>query len=90
MVLLAQLAQTGRRSTLLLFFGAYSYELFLMHGAFLVKYDFIIRRPDVISVVGSFLVFLAFASLVAFVLNRISRFDYGRRSRKSSAGAPPG
>jgi peptidoglycan/LPS O-acetylase OafA/YrhL len=90
MVLLARLAQSGRRSTLLMFFGAYSYELFLMHGAFLVKYDFLIRRADVISVVGSFIVFLAFASLVAFVLNKISHFDYGRRSRSASTGAPPG
>ncbi len=90
MILLARLAQSGRRSALLLFFGAYSYELFLIHGAFLIKYDFIIRRPDVLSVVGSFLVFLAFASLLAFVLNKISRFDYGRVSRRPSSAAPQG
>jgi peptidoglycan/LPS O-acetylase OafA/YrhL len=86
-VLLAQLARSGRRSALLLFFGAYSYELFLLHGAFLVKYDFIIRRPDTLSVIGSFLVFIAFASLIAIGLNRLARLIDGKLSRKAPAAA---
>ena len=86
MILLARLAQAGRRSLLLLFFGAYSYELFLLHGAFLVKYDFIIRRPDAPSVVGSFLVFLAFASLLAGGLKKVLNAPYGRLFGRASSG----
>ena len=58
-------------SRFLLFYGGISYEMFLIHGAFLVKYNPIIRGPGFSDVLISFPLFLLFATFLSYMFNRI-------------------
>lgn len=60
-------------SRFLLFYGGISYEMFLIHGAFLVKYNPLIRGPGFSDVLISFPLFLLFVTLLSYIFNRILR-----------------
>jgi peptidoglycan/LPS O-acetylase OafA/YrhL len=66
------LGTTGLYSCFLEFTGRYSYEIFLLHGPFLVKYNpfFALTTDFGVSIVVSFLLFLAFVMGLAVILRR--------------------
>ncbi|MHB8130226.1 MAG: acyltransferase family protein [Mobilitalea sp.] len=57
------------QSSFLLLLGNYSYEIYLLHGPFMVKYDFILFRKPIYL---SFLVYLFFLVVLSFILSRLS------------------
>lgn len=64
-VITSLLIEGKYNSRLLLFLGRYSYEIFLLHGAFLIKYNPILRNHDTYPVIIEFLFFMAFISLIS-------------------------
>lgn len=74
--LFAFLSSFNIRYRLLSFLGSVSYELYLLHNAFMVKYDFILFRMPVRY---SFLIFLAAICLAAYGLRRAVLNLYGIR-----------
>lgn len=63
------LGKLGFISKLLSLTGIISYELFLLHGPFLIKYDFIIRNEKVVI---SFFLFLAAIYALSVGLHRVT------------------
>ena len=59
--------------------GTYSYELYLIHGAFLIKYNFFIKDGEMISVLIGFSLLMFFLLLVSICLARASRGEFARR-----------
>lgn len=59
----------GYRSTILCYLGAISYELFMLHGAFLIKYNPVIIRNDTL-LPYSFMLFLLCISVISWIANR--------------------
>jgi peptidoglycan/LPS O-acetylase OafA/YrhL len=68
---MAQFGAIGYRSKFLLFFGSLSYELYLLHGAFLVKYNAFIRSGTLFDLTLSFILFLMFVTAMSYLLNRV-------------------
>lgn len=60
-------------SRFLLFYGGISYEMFLVHGVFLIKYNPIIRNPGFPEVLMSFPLFLLFVTFLSYVFNKALR-----------------
>ena len=60
------------KSYFLQFIGIVSYELFLLHGAFLVKYNPVISNGDTLVLLLQFVVFLFFISAISWVANKSS------------------
>jgi hypothetical protein len=70
---LSALYRVNAHSMMLSSFGAVSYELFLIHGIFLIKYDFLLhRKPFVIY----FIVFLLFILALSVM---VKKYLSGRR-----------
>lgn len=74
----------GYRSKMLLFLGKYSYEIFLVHGVFLVKYNPIIKDPGTLALIVEFSLFMAFVSMFAILIFNIS----SSRPLKNEAMSP--
>lgn len=73
-----KLGEAGLYSRFLEFTGRYSYEIFLLHGPFLVKYNpFFALTTDLgLPVAVSFLLLLAFVMGAAWMLQRILRYAH--------------
>jgi membrane-bound acyltransferase YfiQ involved in biofilm formation len=78
LVLFGHLCEAGFESPLLHFLGKYSYEIFLLHGAFLVKYNPIIRDSGSLAVVGEFALFLLCVAALSFLLARVSALTWAK------------
>ncbi len=76
--LFLSISDKGYQSRWLLFLGRYSYELFLLHGVFLIKYNPFIHESTTISIIVSFMIFFIFLVCVAFCLSRISQMAYAK------------
>ena len=63
-----RLGEGGYYSRLLVVMGRYSYELFLLHGVFLIKYNPIVRSTGAPALVGEFALYMLFISLLAYLL----------------------
>jgi membrane-bound acyltransferase YfiQ involved in biofilm formation len=61
----------GFCSQFLQLIGEYSYEIFLLHGIFLIKYNFIINSAYSYVVIFQFFSFLAFIILISFLTKKI-------------------
>ncbi|MCI5165720.1 MAG: acyltransferase [Candidatus Electrothrix sp. GM3_4] len=74
-VLVSSLIETlNFQSTFLLFIGTYSYEIYLLHAPFMVKYDFFLyRKPFVIYFFFYFVVLL----ILSYMLSKISNMING-------------
>ena len=68
----------GYRSELLLFCGQCSYPLFLLHGAFLIKYNCFILNSQVIPLIVSFNLFLFSLLLLAYFFHRLTEIIYAK------------
>ena len=69
----------GYESGALSFMGKYSYELFLFHGVFLIKYNPVIKSTDVFSAVFEFLIFFIFISFFSLIFSKIVNIFYGKK-----------
>lgn len=78
-ILFTYFNERGFRSRLLLLLGKYSYEIFLLHGVFLIKYNLITRGMDSGVVVTEFVLFFAFVTLLSLLLSKFSTlFTYAK------------
>jgi membrane-bound acyltransferase YfiQ involved in biofilm formation len=68
LLLSMRLGEGGYYSRLLVVMGRYSYELFLLHGVFLIKYNPIVRSTGAPALVGEFAFYMLFISLLAYLL----------------------
>jgi peptidoglycan/LPS O-acetylase OafA/YrhL len=66
----------GYSSRLLAMLGRYSYELFLIHGVFLVKYNPIISQKDPFPLMIQFILFICFVLVFSWLVSRVSRVPY--------------
>jgi peptidoglycan/LPS O-acetylase OafA/YrhL len=69
---IALLGIKGYSSRFLSLIGRYSYELFLIHGAFLIKYNPVIVKTSVLAVVLSFGLFFILLLPLAYCMVRVS------------------
>jgi len=69
--LLIYLNRAGFVSRFLLWCGRYSYELFLLHGPLLIKYNPVIRTTDTVPLVGQLAVFLCLLLAGAWLFHRL-------------------
>jgi peptidoglycan/LPS O-acetylase OafA/YrhL len=70
-------ARKGYGSRFLGFFGSISYELFLIHGVFLIKYNPIFGLLDNRILPFSFFLLLFFISLLSYIIHRT--LDYVKK-----------
>ncbi len=70
------LIQRGYRSGALKVLGRYSYEIFLLHGIFLVKYNPVIKDTNLIPVALEFFVFMSLILIVASLAARAFNAQY--------------
>ena len=66
--------EKGITSKVLTVTGKYSYELFLLHGPFLIKYNPIIKNPGTFQVTGELLFFILILLFLSFLLARTADF----------------
>ena len=70
-LIVGNIAGKGYVSYLLLFLGKYSYEIFLLHGVFLIKYNPFIRGPGIFALVMGFSLLLSFTGSLSSAVSRI-------------------
>jgi membrane-bound acyltransferase YfiQ involved in biofilm formation len=63
-----KVTESGFNSKALLFFGKYSYEIFLLHGVFLIKYNPLIRSLGGLTLIVQFYVLLLFVSVISLLI----------------------
>lgn len=64
------LGRLGKVSIFLSFMGGISYELFLLHGPLLIKYNVIMPLTAPVSIPFAFLVWLSYSALVAIIFKK--------------------
>ena len=65
------LGDKNLESKLLLFLGKYSYEIFLLHGVFLVKYNPLIKSNETLPLITEFTLLLMFVSYISFLVSKV-------------------
>ncbi len=69
------LKKNAHESKILSFLGKYSYEIFLLHLPFMVKYDFVLfRKPFVVS----FFIYWLFVLAMSVALSKLSHFFHAK------------
>jgi len=71
-VLFGYLGQQGIEIALLRVLGKYAYEILLLHGVFLIKYNPIMKSTDSCILAAQFTVFCVFIAVLALTLSRVS------------------
>lgn len=71
--------ERGYQSRLLLLLGRYSYEIFLLHGVFLIKYNPLIRDQELIPLVLEFFLLLSIIVVLSSLAFKVPRIQYARR-----------
>ena len=66
-------------SKILVILGKYSYGIFLTHGIFLIKYNFIIKSTDFFNFILQFILFFIFIFFVSFIINKISFYLFSSK-----------
>lgn len=74
-VVMMFISQRRYYSVFLKWTGKYSYELFLLHGAFLVRYNPVIADSRPMALAGELLVFIMLVFLLAGVLHKTNRMS---------------
>lgn len=73
-ILYHQIMKRGYRSAFLGAVGKYSYEIYLIHGVFLVKYNFFFFKFSPLLIILEFVLFFIFVYFSAFALSRTANF----------------
>jgi len=68
-VLVLRVLETGFHFNILLLLGKYSYEIFLLHGVFLIKYDPFIVSGGTFSTVVGFSILFIFVCTISTILS---------------------
>ena len=76
-IIFAYVGEKRIKSNLLLFLGKYSYEIFLLHGVFLIKYNPIIKSENMLPVLGEFFLFTALIVFLSFFLSTLAKKFHG-------------
>ena len=76
LILIGQSVERGINSNILLFLGKYSYEIFLLHGVFLIKYNPVITGQNAILTVIQFLLFFSFVTVLSILTHKIHHTFY--------------
>jgi membrane-bound acyltransferase YfiQ involved in biofilm formation len=79
LVLSLRFGETGYYSRLLAIMGRYSYELFLLHGVLLIKYNPIVASTDTPGLVGEFVLYMLFLSLFAYLLSKATGLFHAKQ-----------
>lgn len=69
-LIVASIGYRGYYSRLLLFAGSISYELFLLHGIFLIKYNPVISGNTAFALIPQFILFLSLIMIIAFLFQK--------------------
>jgi membrane-bound acyltransferase YfiQ involved in biofilm formation len=72
------MGEIGYKSNFLAMLGKYSYEIFLLHGAFLIKYNFIIKKPEALEVVFGFWTLLGILMVISMAMSGGLKLAYGK------------
>lgn len=75
-----KLVNKGFKSNLLLILGRYSYEIFLLHGVFLIKYNPVIKDNSPIAAIVQFIIFLLFATVISSLMFAATKSLYVKKS----------
>ncbi|RJP77257.1 MAG: acyltransferase [Desulfobacteraceae bacterium] len=75
-VIVSYMGEKGFNSRFLLFLGRYSYELFLVHGVFLIKYNMFFIQPNPLSIAVGFILFFVFILGISIIISKIARTAY--------------
>ncbi|MBU4316633.1 MAG: acyltransferase [Proteobacteria bacterium] len=81
-LLSGKLVERGYQSRVLLFLGKYSYEIFLLHGPFLIKYNPVIRDNGSVVVTFQFMVFLGLIAVFSSLMYRVNSPFYAKKPAK--------
>lgn len=71
--------ERGYQSRLLLLLGRYSYEIFLLHGVFLIKYNPLIKDPELMPLVLEFFLLMSIIVVLSSLAFKVPRIQYARR-----------
>lgn len=71
--------ERGYRSGLLLLLGKYSYEIFLLHGVFLIKYNPVIKDNGLIPLTTEFFLLMSLIVVISSLAFKVSRIQYARK-----------
>lgn len=74
------LVEKGYKSKLLLLLGRYSYEIFLLHGVFLIKYNPVIRDRGIILLILEFSLLISLVVALSFLTYKASRLRYAGKT----------
>ena len=74
--LVGYFVEKGYRSKVLHLLGKYSYEIFLLHGAFLIKYNPIIKDAGTVGLIAEFSLFLVLSVALSLLLFSASQHVY--------------
>lgn len=70
----------GITSNILVLLGKYSYEIFLIHGVFLIKYNPAIKNSDNILLILQFAILFMFIFLVSFIIYNMHNVFYAKKT----------
>lgn len=70
----------GIKSNILVLLGKYSYEIFLIHGVFLIKYNPAIKNSDNILLILQFAILFMFIFLVSFIIYNMHNIFYAKKT----------
>ena len=70
----------GIKSNILVLLGKYSYEIFLIHGVFLIKYNPAIKNSYNILLILQFAILFMFIFLVSFILYNMHNIFYAKKT----------
>ena len=76
LVLIGYFGEKGIESKVLHLLGRYSYELFLIHGVFLIKYNPFLVYPEPLSTLIGFFLLLLFITVLSAGLSEVTRRAY--------------
>lgn len=74
------LGEKGFENKLLIALGRYSYELFLLHGVFLIKYNPLFRSSNNFAIVIGFSVLILFLFGLSIILSKVSNLKYVKKA----------
>lgn len=80
LILLGKFVERGFHSNILIFIGKYSYEIFLLHGAFLIKYNPVIRDQRTFLISFQFSLLFVFVCALSILTYKMHHLFYDKKN----------
>lgn len=80
LILIGQFIEMGFNSKFLFFLGKYSYEIFLLHGVFLIKYNPVIRSKNTFEISFQFYFLFIFVATISILIYKIHHSFYDKKT----------